>query len=159
MLFSKIKSLFGKKITGQKIYEDTLHFKEMAFYFVMPIIMKYGDTKPIQWIIDEPKYAANYMLGFTSEFTKGYGEKLWASYSYMAAWHIFKTLTQDDKTGLGDEEKWKVLKPFLEYVQSNQINDDMSAFEDGAADGEGFLEKKNLPKALNKHFGNPSSTA
>jgi hypothetical protein len=151
-IVQKIKSLFSPKSEGDVIFEETLVFRQSAFYFVMPLGLKYGGGKVTKWIVDEPQYAANYMLGFSSELTNHIGEKLWGSYTYITAWQIFRELSANDPTNISEADKQKILKPFLEYVQLMKIEDDMKAFEDGADDGEKFLQGHPTPRKLNQHF-------
>ena len=151
-ILQKIKSLFLRKTDGDAIFEETLVFRKSAFYFVMPLGLKYGGGNVTKWIVAEPQYAANYMLGFSSELTNHIDEKLWSSYTYMTASQIFLELSANDPTDVSEEDKQKILKPFLEYVQLMKIEDDMKAFEDGADDGEKFLQGHQTPRKLNHHF-------
>jgi hypothetical protein len=151
-IFQKIKSLFSEETDGDLIFEETLVFRKGAFYFMLPLGLKYGDCNITKWIVDEPQYAANYMLGFSSEITKHIGEKLWPSYTYMTAWQIFLELSENVSINISEADKKKILKPFLEYVQLMKIEDDLKAFEDGAHDGENFLLGHQTPLKLNKHF-------
>jgi hypothetical protein len=126
--------------------------QKSALCFILPLFAKYGDCRLTKWIVDEPQYAASYVLGFSSELTNHVDEKLWSSYTYMTAWQIFMELLANDPVELNESEKQKILKPFLEYVQLMKIEDDMKAFEDGASDGEFFLNGRQALQRLHEHF-------